>query len=541
MVIFCQPLFKIYYPNLTVIILSYFYNMIRLIALISIIFCTVITFAQNILISDQNFPNEPSIMMDPKHPEVLIAGANINKYYVSLDTGRTWTTNYLQSSYGVWGDPVIIVDTNGYFYFFHLSNPPTGNWIDRIVCQSTKNRGATWSDGSYTGLNGDKEQDKEWSIVDRKTNAIYVTWTQFDEYGSFAPEDSSIILFSKSLDEGMTWSDPLRISHVAGDCIDSDNTVEGAVPAVGPNGEIYVAWAGPEGIVFNKSLDQGETWLDREMQVDPMPTGWDYSIPGIYRANGLPITVCDLSSGEHHGTIYINWSDQRNGSDDTDVWLSKSINGGQTWSAPVRVNDDPAGKHQFFTWMTIDQTNGYLYFVFYDRRNYNDSNTDVYVALSTDGGNTFINRKISESPFVPNANVFFGDYTNITAHDGIVRPIWIRLHNGDLSVWTDLTSEEMLTSSEDVKIDKSTFESYPNPSNDNVYVSFKLHTMSDIELSLIDSKGNVLRKIIDHEKRGYGSYVEKIDPKKLKLVPGIYFLQLKVDDQVKTIRQLIVE
>ena len=124
--------------------------------LISIAFCTVKTFAQNILISDQNFPNEPSIMMDPKHPEVLIAGANINKYYVSLDTGRTWTTNYLQSSYGVWGDPVIIVDTNGYFYFFHLSNPPTGNWIDRIVCQSTKNRGETWSDGSFTGLNGDK-------------------------------------------------------------------------------------------------------------------------------------------------------------------------------------------------------------------------------------------------------------------------------------------------------------------------------------------------------------------------------------------------
>ena len=45
--------------------------------------------------------------------------------------------------------------------------------------------------------------------------------------------------------------------------MDEDDVVEGALPAVGPNGEVYVAWAGPRGIVFNRSLDGDQTWLPR--------------------------------------------------------------------------------------------------------------------------------------------------------------------------------------------------------------------------------------------------------------------------------------
>ena len=499
--------------------------------------------AQNIMISSQGSPNEPSIMMDPLHPNVIIGAANINKYYISLDTGRTWTNHSLQSSHGVWGDPTIAVDTNSDFYFFHLSNPPSGNWIDRIVCQKTTDNGETWNDGSFTGLNGTKAQDKQWCAIDRTDNTIYLSWTQFDEYGSSEPSDSSIIQFSKSVDGGATWSTPLRLNKYAGDCIDSDNTVEGAVPAVGPNGEVYVAWAGPNGIVFNKSLDKGITWLPKETPVDPMPTGWDYEISGINRANGLPVTTCDLSNGPHRGTIYINWSDQRNGGNDTDIWLTKSTDGGETWSGPIRVNDDGPGNQQFFTWMTIDQTTGYLYFVFYDRRGHAGDSTHVYLALSTDGGNTFINRKISESPFLPNSGIFFGDYTNITVHNGIIRPIWGRLNEGQLSIWTHLTDQqEILTSTEATAttIKDLSFENYPNPAQDVVYVSYKLRRKSSVSLVMINSKGNVVRKIISNEKRGYGKYIEKIELNKLNTPSGVYLLQLEVDKQIVTVKQIIV-
>ncbi len=166
------------------------------------------------------------------------------------------------------------------------------------------------------------------------------------------------------------------------------------------------------------------------------PGDWDYDIPGISRCNGLPVTVCDLSNGPYRGNIYINWTDQRNGTDDTDVWMAKSTDGGDTWDEPKRVNDDPAGKQQFFTWMTIDQVTGYLWFVWYDRRNYTDNNTDVYMAVSRDGGESFFNFKVSEQPFLPTAGVFFGDYNNVTAYNNVIRPIWTRLHQGQLSVWT---------------------------------------------------------------------------------------------------------
>jgi len=301
------------------------------------------------------------------------------------------------------------------------------------------------------GLNGTKAQDKQWPVIDRTNNNIYVTWSQFDDYGSADPNDLSMIRFSKSTDEGETWSNAIKINEVDGDCIDSGNTVEGAVPAVGPNGEIYVAWAGPVGLVFDRSFDQGETWLEEDIFVSDIPGGWDFDVLGISRCNGLPITVCDLSESPNHGTVYINWSDQRNGTDDTDIWLVKSTDGGNTWSERKRINDDPPGKQQFFTWMTIDQVTGYLWFIYYDRRDYSDNNTDVYMAVSRDGGESFHNFKISESPFVPTSNVFFGDYNNVNAHNNVIRPIWTRLHQGQLSVWSAIIDPNVYPPSFDLR------------------------------------------------------------------------------------------
>ncbi len=489
---------------------------------------------QNVLVSDQYSPNEPTIMLDPKHPEVMLAAANINNYYRSNDTGRTWTEDYLLSTYGVWGDPVLVVDTNSDFYFLHLSNPmPPGNWIDRIVCQKTSDNGQTWNNGTYMGLNGAKAQDKQWAAVNRKNNHIFVTWTQFDDYGSYDPADSSNILFSRSFDGGQNWSPAKKINEKSGDCVDSDWTVEGAVPAIGPNGEVYVAWAGKGGIYFDRSQDEGDTWLANDIHVDSMPTGWDYTVSGLMRANGLPITACDLSGGPNHGTIYINWSDQRNGPTDADVWLSKSTDGGNTWTTPVKVNDDNTNRQQFFTWMTIDQVTGHLWFVFYDRRNTTGGATEVYMARSTDGGQTFENFKISETPFTPVNSVFFGDYNNVVAHDNIVRPIWTRLDTGKLSVWTALIdgNKPLGLPEENVRSVVETLESYPNPASSMTYVSFKLHARTDVKITIYNSQGKIMATPLD-EHRGYGKH---IIPVSVEDYPsGIYFYHLEAGAKSKS-------
>jgi hypothetical protein len=411
-----------------------------------IFFFYLITFAQytNVMISNQNSPEEVSICMNPKNTNQIVAGANITNCYYSTNGGLTWTWQNMTSTYGVYGDPIIMVDTMGYFYYFHLSNPSSGGaWIDRMVCQKSTDGGVTWNNGSYAGLNTPKKQDKEGIVVDRTNNTIYMTWTEFDEYISNPPaSDSSRILFSKSTNSGLSWTPAVRIDKLGGDCVDADNTVEGAVPSVGPNGDVYVVWSGPKirnsqfGIFFSKSTNKGQTWLANPIYVADQPGGWDYGINGIYRCNGMPQTVCDLSNGPFRGNIYINYTDSA-GNNDHDVKLIKSTNGGLNWSSIKRVNNDPAGKEQFFSWMTIDQATGYLYFVFYDRRNYSDNlTTDVYMARSTDGGETFTNFVVSSTPFVPGGSTFFGDYNGISAYAGKVRPIWTRLVGGQLSIWT---------------------------------------------------------------------------------------------------------
>ncbi|MCB0593095.1 MAG: exo-alpha-sialidase [Lewinellaceae bacterium] len=400
----------------------------------------------NILIGQGSFagPCEPSIAISPADPDRVVAGAILDRVYYSEDGGKTWQGDRLRSPFGVYGDPVILADYAGRFFYAHLSNPGNSSfslgdsWLDRIVIQRSDDGGKTWSEGAFAGLRPPHDQDKHWLAADPRNNHLYVTWTEFDEYDSRDPDDHSRILFSSSTDGGLSWSEAVAISQFEGDCLDGDQATEGAVPAVGPNGEIYVAWSYDEKIYFDRSLDGGKTWLQEDIVIAEQPGGWAFDIPGIFRCNGMPITVADLGDGPNKGTIYVNWSDQRNGADDTDIWLAYSKDGGLSWSEPIRVNNDAPGKQQFFTWMDIDQTTGILYFVFYDRRAYSDDRTDVYLAWSADGGRSFANRRISEKPFTPDGGVFFGDYNDISAHGGHVRPIWTRMEEGRLSVWTAL-------------------------------------------------------------------------------------------------------
>jgi len=495
----------------------------------------------NVVIGEGSGISEPSIFVNPVNPNEMVAGANINHYYYSSDGGINWNTGTLSSTYGVWGDPCMIADANGDFYFFHLSNPNDGNWIDRIVGQKSIDGGQNWDNGSYAGLNGFKAQDKEWVIVDYSNNHMYMSWTQFDSYGSNNPNDYSNIHFSKSLDGGSTWSEALRINEISGDCLDEDNTVEGAVPAVGPNGEIFVAWAGPEGLVFDRSTDEGETWLDEDIFITDIPGGWDYGVPGIYRCNGLPITCCNLSEGPYNGDIYINWTDQRNGDEDTDVWFIKSTDGGNTWSEVKRVNDDPPGNQQFFSWMTVDQVTGYIWFVFYDRRNYDDTNTDVYMAVSKDGGETFDNFKVSESPFLPYSGTFFGDYTNVSAHDHVVRPIWNRLEGSYPKIMTALVDENIIGEEHIEQIPLSLEQNSPNPFDESTFISFKIRTQQKVSLVVYDMFSKPVAYLVNNENLEAGKYTYHLSANEYRLSSGVYYFSLITGEHQIQKKMLLVK
>lgn len=395
-------------------------------------------------------PCEPSIAISPHNPDLIVAGSVLNRIYRSEDGGNTWSWKEMTSPLGVFGDPVILAsEKHKQFYYFHLANPDNDRnserFLDRMVCQTSKDEGRTWSSGSSIGLNPPKDQDKEWAAEDPRTGRVYLSWTEFDVYGSEKKSDRSKIRISYTDDRGANWTLAVTISSKTGDCLDDDGTTEGAVPSVGPNGEVYVAWARKNKIYFQASENEGQTWRKREKRIAKQAGGWAQDVPGIYRCNGMPFTACDLSNGPHRGQVYVMWSDQRNGEDDTDIWMIRSDDKGSSWEKPVRVNDDAAGQHQFFPNFTIDPSTGYLYVVFYDRRDATSLETDVYLAYSKDGGKTFQNVKISESSFTPNPGAFFGDYTDISAIDGVIRPIWTAMNpEGRTQIITALISQKAL-------------------------------------------------------------------------------------------------
>jgi hypothetical protein len=376
---------------------------------------------------------EPSIAVNPRNPMELIAGTVLNDYYTSTDGGKTWKAMVLTSPHGVNGDPVLLIDKNGYYYYFHLSNPKDGKWLDRIVCQRTDNIQAPMKTVGHTKVNG-KVHDKHWATIDDNTNTIHLAWTQFDGYKSKNPADSSVIVYSNSKDFGETWSEPIRISKRAGNCLDDSGTIEGVSICMGLFGEVYVAYSLNEKIYMNVSADGGLTWLADDREIADQPGGWDFEIPGIYRMNGFANLQVDQSGSPYRGRMYLSWSDQRNGKKNTDVWLIYSDDQGQTWSPIKKVNNDFGSRHQFMNTMRLDPSSGTIAALFYDRRNHVDIATDVYLAYSQDGGETFKNIKLNKRAFVPDSKVFFGDYLALTILGNAVYAMWPEMHKGKISL-----------------------------------------------------------------------------------------------------------
>lgn len=248
-------------------------------------------------------PAEVSIAINPKNPDNMIAASlHIGRppgpragssHYVTFDGGKTWKTVPTPNpSRLVQGDDIVVFSSDGIAYHVHLSfdgirQTRPARAENGIIVNVSKDGGNSWTDGT-AAINHINTvmpfEDKPGMVVDNAPGSrwkgnVYIAWTRFDVYGSANPEHRSQIYFTRSTDQGQTFSMPFRISDTGGDCVDSDNTVEGAVPAVGPNGEVYIVWAGPLGLVFDKSLDGGLTF-GKDKVISDMPGGWDFSIEG---------------------------------------------------------------------------------------------------------------------------------------------------------------------------------------------------------------------------------------------------------------------
>jgi len=341
--------------------------------------------------------NEEQVAVNPKDPDNLVAvwrdfrlGYRRVGWGYTFDGGQTWTEGGLLSGtpYPRHSDPGIDFDTAGTFHA-HVLAFDVGVPYNGLFSTRSLDGGVFWWP-SWTeivdGVLGAFE-DKQLMAIDHTAGPtsgnIYVAWTRFTS--------NSVIYCAASTNHGISYGPEQPVSDIP--------SVQWPEPAVGPNGEVYVAWVSyfNDGIMFDRSYDQGITWgsdimLANTEFVEGIITG------GIY-AFSFPALDVDIYGGPFHGRIYCAFSDY-GPAGWLDIFLTYSDNQGTTWSTPVRVNDDPVGLavDQFHPWLTVNP-DGVVSMVWLDRRldPLNNYFWDTYITHSFDGGHTFTpNQRISE-------------------------------------------------------------------------------------------------------------------------------------------------
>lgn len=351
----------------------------------------------NVSASGQNIPgdaaNEPSLCIDPTNPNRFALGwrqfdttnSSLRQAGVAFSTngGQHWIfPGNLQP--GIFHtDPVLSSDANGVFYYLSMT--------DRYSCDLMRstNGGASWGPPTFA-LGG----DKPWMTIDTTTGPgrgnLYQIWDSNFSY------TNDLKMFSRSTNGGQTWLPAVAVPH---------RPYWGALD-IGPVGEIYSVGFDGTNIWMNRSTNApnpaATPTFDLTTSVNlggPMILG----LPGINPEGlaGQAWIAADRSIGATRGNVYVLCSVTNDPGNLANVMFSRSTNGGQTWSAPRRINDDSATQHACHWFGTLSVApNGRLDACWYDTR-HSSSNTfsELYYSWSDDGGLTWAANRAVSPPF----------------------------------------------------------------------------------------------------------------------------------------------
>jgi hypothetical protein len=259
--------------------------------------------AENIQISSQNVEQtEPSIAVNPKHPDNLIAAfinatEDICEVYFSYNTdGESWAPGRLNmGDRNGCADPSVAFDSDGNAYFagFFYDRDDEGNFINnRIGVSKSTNRGIRF--GSPVMINTTELEDKPYITIDNTGGArdgtIYVPFTTVDPDDPFDRK----IRIAVSTDHGESFTV---------NSITSTGNNWGAHAAVGPDGEVYVAWRNFFGntIQIAKSTDGSSTWSN---PVTVCGLGSDLFQSPPDRVTRIPV-VAVSHAPETRGKVYV--------------------------------------------------------------------------------------------------------------------------------------------------------------------------------------------------------------------------------------------
>ncbi len=340
----------------------------------------------------------------------------------SADGGVTWSADVIEP--GIFrSDPILDSDAAGNFYYNSLSVPASNFRCD--VFRSFDG-GASWDAGAYA-FGG----DKAWMAVDRSggpgTGHVYSNWNQ--QFSCCGPTS-----FTRSTDGGDNYDGP----------ISTPQAPFWGTTAASVSGNVYVAGRNSVG-TFQVAIS---TTLSDPLAPPAFDTAVAFDLGGSMTASAGPnpggllgqVWVATApAAGPLGDEVYVLASVNPPGPDPLDVHFVRSVDGGATWSAPVRVNDDGAGAWQWFSTLSV-APNGRLDAVWADSRSDPGGfDSALYYASSNDGGVTW-SRNLAVSPSFdphlgwPQQNKL-GDYYDMVSEDDLVHVAWAATFNGEQDVY----------------------------------------------------------------------------------------------------------
>src|SRR5467141_182666 len=309
----------------------------------------------------------------------------------TTDAGIHWTFPGVLQNNVFRSDPVTQSDETGTFFYLSLQSTwPTQTFYCDDLWRST-NGGQSWVELSPDrGAGGG---DKEWFTIDKTNGPGHGFQYQADDGINCS---GGGVEFQRSTNGGVTWQAPINVPN---------SPIYGTLD-VDINGNLFVGGEGNSGFFCERSSNAqigGQTpTFDRSTAVN---LGGQLGGGGINPAglDGMLFLAIDRSGGPTNNNIYMLASVVPPGRSTTDVMFVRSTDGGQTFSAPHRINDDPLNPskwHWFGTFFVAP--NGRLDAVWYDTRNAaNNTDSQLFYSWSTDAGVTWAPNVAVSIPFNP--------------------------------------------------------------------------------------------------------------------------------------------
>ncbi len=383
--------------------------------------------------------NEPSMAVHPFNRDQIAIGwrqfdtitNDFRKggFGFSRDGGETWSFGDVLEDVIFASDPVLSYDLDGNFYYFSLQ-PTRGPGPWSCYMYKSSDGGQSWPQEEYA-LGG----DKQWMAVDRTEGIgrghVYTVWSPFVNCCGNRT-------FSRSTDCGVTFDEPVGVPF---------EPFFGTL-TVDPDGRVFVTGAVDFGGGFIVTRSSNAQDSDAVVEFDQtrfvnlggiQPRGFGPNPGGLL---GQVWIAADHSNTDMRGNIYVLSSiTPFVGGDPADVMFIRSEDGGETWSEPVRVNDDPQGNdaYQWFGTMSV-APNGRIDVFWNDtRRDPTVTFSEVYYASSHDGGRTWSNNVVASPPYnhflgYPMQNKI-GDYWHSRSDDRGAGLAYAATFNGEQDVY----------------------------------------------------------------------------------------------------------